>query len=165
MMTYNNFKKLRNEIVLNSLFLKDYSNSFYIKNKTVCAFFDSAIEYINDDYKEKNNKDIDICDITTEMLYDYYKTLEYDPLASDDCIAYHEIATFNAIGDGLYMYDVKCGCDDAVLIAYYKYSAGYGITISPLRWYKIKSDSEGDRYIEYKKHRYYLDNFIKASSF
>ena len=162
MMTYKQFKQLRNEIVLNSLFLKDYSNSFYIKNKTVCAFFDSAIESINDDYKESHNKDIDISDITTEMLYNYYKTLEYDPLYSDEYIAFYEIATYNAIGDGLFMYDIKIGCDSYALISYYKYSAGYGYTTLPLRWYKIKSDRQGDKYIEYKKHRYYLDHFIKS---
>lgn len=163
MMTYNNFKKLRNEIVLNSLFLKDYSNSFYIKNKTACAFFDSAIEYINDDYKEKNNKDIDIYDITTEMLYNYYKMLEYDPLASDDYIAYCYNTCCNAISDGLFIYEIKEGCDDYALITYFINSAGYGIKTTSLRWYKIKSDRQGDKYIEYKKHRYYLNNFIKAS--
>ena len=50
-MTYKQFKQLRNEIVLNSLFLKDYSNSFYIKNKTVCAFFDSAMLLFGSFYK------------------------------------------------------------------------------------------------------------------
>ena len=157
-MTYNNFKKLKNEIVLNSLFLDDYDNSFYITPESVQSFFDSAIESISDDY----DGDIDIYDITTKMLYDYYMTLEYDPLTSDDYIGIHTITTYNACGDGLYLYDYSYGCDDYALISYFEYSAGYGIKTSSRRWDKIKYDSNGDAYITYKKHRYYLDNFIRA---
>ena len=163
MLNKKQFKQLRNEIVLNSLFLKDYNNSFYIKNKTAYAFFDSAIESVNDEYKEKSSKDIDISDITTEMLYNYYKTLEYDPLCSDDYIAYCYKKCCNAISDGLFIYEIKYGCDDYALASYFIDNPDYGCTTSPLRWYKIKSDRQGDKYIEYKKHRYYLDHFIKAS--
>ena len=48
MLTKNQLKTLRNDVVLNSLFLKDYSNNLYIKNDNVCAFFDSYMEYLNE---------------------------------------------------------------------------------------------------------------------
>lgn len=86
MLSKRQFKKLRSEIVLNSLFYSDYRNSFGIKPATVCSFFDSAIEYIADEYYEQHGKRLDICDITTDMLYAYYTSglFETDPLEPDD---------------------------------------------------------------------------------
>ena len=40
--------KLRQEIVLNSLFLKDYNNSFGIDVKECNSFFDGYVEYLNE---------------------------------------------------------------------------------------------------------------------
>lgn len=59
MLSKDNFYTLRNSVVINSVFLKDYQNTLFIKPETVCAFFDDAIEYINNEYKERNNKDIE----------------------------------------------------------------------------------------------------------
>lgn len=91
MMTYNNFKKLRNEIVLNSLFLKDYSNSFYIKNKTVCAFFDSAIDDIQYDY---------ISYIEAVMFNTGFEIMIHEgdniPLTADDIDGYSDYIAFDS---------------------------------------------------------------------
>lgn len=40
--------KLRQEIVLNSLFTKDYLNSFGINAKECQAFFDGYVDYLNE---------------------------------------------------------------------------------------------------------------------
>ena len=63
MLTKNQLKQLRKEIVLNSLYLKDYSNSLYIKEKTACAFFDSYIEYLYEIATEDQFKSKDILDV------------------------------------------------------------------------------------------------------
>ena len=39
---------LRNEIVLNSLFLHDYRNSFGIHERAACDFFDGYADFITD---------------------------------------------------------------------------------------------------------------------
>ena len=83
MLNRNDFEKLRNEIVLNSLYLSDYTNSFNIDKDKVCDFFNSAIEFINDDYKAIHNKDIDACDIDIDSLYNYYLMFVDDPLKPD----------------------------------------------------------------------------------
>ena len=43
---------LRQEIVLNSLFIADYRNSFGIDEHSVCDFFDSFISYAQNEEKE-----------------------------------------------------------------------------------------------------------------
>ena len=41
-------RTLRNEIVLNSLFVSDYKNSFGISAKSVSLFFDSYMSFIDE---------------------------------------------------------------------------------------------------------------------
>ena len=45
-------QQLRKEIVLNSLFVSDYNNSFGISAKSVCDFFDSYMDFIDEIAKE-----------------------------------------------------------------------------------------------------------------
>lgn len=85
-MDKNDLWNLRKEIVLNSLFLKDYSNSYGIDEKIVCSFFDSYLDDLCDIYKEKHKtKKYDITDVIDELdnsdnLFIYYSLYEDDPL-------------------------------------------------------------------------------------
>ena len=49
--------QLRKEIVLGSVFLHDYENSFGISKTQVCVFFDSYVEYIWEEMKETGVED------------------------------------------------------------------------------------------------------------
>ena len=90
MLTKKQLKQLRDEIVLNSIFLKDYDNTLFIKRDRVCNFFNSFIEYIEEIYTEKHGHSAySYDDLFKEYdnintLYDYYKYMEYDPLLQDD---------------------------------------------------------------------------------
>ena len=68
--------KLREEIVLGSLYLDDYKNSFGIDPQAVCNFFDSFIEDAQQDdegnYNNRETKDFD----NAEELYNYYLSCE-----------------------------------------------------------------------------------------
>lgn len=46
-LTVNQLKQLRSEIVLCSLYMKDYENSFMTKEKA-CSLFDGYAEYLED---------------------------------------------------------------------------------------------------------------------
>lgn len=54
--TKEDLQSLRNEIVLNSLFVSDYENSFGISAKSVCDFFDSYMEFLSELAFEDNFK-------------------------------------------------------------------------------------------------------------
>ena len=54
--TKEDLQSLRNEIVLNSLFVSDYNNSFGISAKSVCDFFDSYMEFLSELAFEDNFK-------------------------------------------------------------------------------------------------------------
>lgn len=91
-MTKQELQKLRNEITLNSLYTRDYENSFNIDTRQVQDFFDGWLEYCyleNEEYlstlghtqyydelfKIANNID---------LLYDYYKYMyEENPLSQE----------------------------------------------------------------------------------
>ena len=157
MLSKKQFYSLRSQIVLNSLFVNDYKNNLYIKPQTVLNFFDSAIEYIDEDFKENNGHEIDIHDIKISMLYDYYKYLDFDALPYDDYTAY---LNFTAL-DGLLFYDVYDGVDVEVLIAYY-YNDNYGrLCIQKPRWHKCVSDRRGNLFIKFRGVKYCLNDFIK----
>lgn len=167
MLTKKQLINLRKNICLNSLFLKDYENDLYIKNKTVCDFFDSYIENLYDIAKNENFKSDDIIDIidkydNAENLYNYYIDScvdGYDPLIKNDYIAYHNESLFA----GCVIYDVRYGVYDYILCAsYYINKYGYMI-INKLTKNKIYYDSIGDVYIKKYNHRYYLNNFIKTN--
>ena len=68
--------KLRQEIVLGSLYIHDYDNSFGIDPSAVCNFFDSFIEDAQvDDYGRPNNRKTEEYD-NAEDLYNYYRSCE-----------------------------------------------------------------------------------------
>lgn len=68
--------KLRQEIVLGSLYTHDYDNSFGIDPSAVCSFFDSFIEDAQmDDYGKPNNRKTEEYD-NAEDLYNYYCSCE-----------------------------------------------------------------------------------------
>lgn len=67
-LTLSQLKELRYEVVMNSLFLKDYENSFGIDAKEVCDFFDGYVQYLFEIAEEKLHSD-----------YDFYEVIEnYD---------------------------------------------------------------------------------------
>lgn len=85
---------LRNEIVLNSLYVSDYENTFNLVAKCVCDFFDGYCEYLKELATEKNdNPTID--EIFAEdnednlfawfCCFDDYSWMMYD-LSEDDLI-------------------------------------------------------------------------------
>ena len=90
MLSFNQFKKLRGEIVLNSLFINDYQNSLGIDPKRVCDFFEGYLEDKMIIFEEENphatpeQKDkhfvkvLDKNDI--EDMYNYYLSIEGDCL-------------------------------------------------------------------------------------
>lgn len=68
--------KLRQEIVLGSLYLDDYKNSFGIDPQAACNFFDSFIEDAQQDDEGKfNDRKTEEFD-NAEELYNYYLTCE-----------------------------------------------------------------------------------------
>lgn len=68
--------KLRQEIVLGSLYTHDYDNSFGIDPSAVSNFFDSFIEDAQvDDYGRPNNRKTEEYD-NAEDLYNYYRSCE-----------------------------------------------------------------------------------------
>lgn len=88
MLSKKDLWKLRKEIVLNSLYLSDYENSFDIPKEDVCNFFDGYVEelyYImleeigEDKVKELNDKEYyeELFKRDTEdNLYNYYYGIE-----------------------------------------------------------------------------------------
>ena len=69
--------KLRKEIVLGSIYVDDYKNSFGIEPKAVQDFFDSFIEDSQvDDEGKPNNRKTEEYD-NAEDLYNYYSSCEY----------------------------------------------------------------------------------------
>lgn len=68
----NNLKKLRKEIILNSLFLADYENSFNVSPEDCCDFFDGFLNYYDD-------LEIDQVD-NIENLLNYYLIIENNKL-------------------------------------------------------------------------------------
>lgn len=70
-LTREDLAKLRDEIVLNSLFIHDYENSFGFDPNSVCMFFDSYISYL-DELAEEDGVYIE----DTFEFFDKYDTLD-----------------------------------------------------------------------------------------
>lgn len=73
--------QLRNEIVLNSLYLKDYSNLFEIPEDVCYNFFEGYVEELCLQAEDEGFKWEDIIDVfnkydTPENLYYYYSCCE-----------------------------------------------------------------------------------------
>lgn len=73
-LTREDLAKLRGEIVLNSLYISDYENSFGFSAKSVNLFFDSYVSFL-DELAEENG---DIIEDTFEFFnkYDTIDNLE-----------------------------------------------------------------------------------------
>lgn len=88
--TTEDLRQLRNEIVLNSIYVSDYENSFGISAKSVSDFFDGYMDYLSELVEEEkgSKKDITIDEIfakdnisTLEEWYychDSFEWVEYD---------------------------------------------------------------------------------------
>lgn len=80
-MTKRDLQVLRNEIILNSLFISDYENSFGLDPWEVNAFFDGYLDYLEDLMLENDCTDENYFDNlekydTLENLWNYYNELE-----------------------------------------------------------------------------------------
>ena len=87
-MTDKQLEKLRNEIVLGSLYQSDYENSFGIPANYVQAFFDGFCEYLADEMADHGFSDDEWWDViddfdTIEYLSDWYWCCEY-PFGPDE---------------------------------------------------------------------------------
>lgn len=69
---------LRNEIVLNSLFIADYSNHYNFDEKDVSCFFDGYMSYLEELGEEQNINDIMSLD-NEDNLYSWFNC--YDDLS------------------------------------------------------------------------------------
>ena len=81
MLNKKDLQVLRNEIVLNSLFISDYENSFGLNLWEVNAFFDGYLDYLEDLMLENDCTDENYFDNlkkydTLENLWNYYNELE-----------------------------------------------------------------------------------------
>lgn len=83
-MQNENLVKLRKEVVLNSLFTKDFENSFGIPAKECQDFFDSYFEWLWDAMEDDGiERDCDRCDALEEYdndenLIEYYNMFDED---------------------------------------------------------------------------------------
>lgn len=87
MLTQNELQKLREQIVLNSLYVADYRNNMGIEEHRCCDFFDGFMSYIDELMYEDhpNVNDRNYFDViweydTIEHLWDWYCCFEEDPL-------------------------------------------------------------------------------------
>lgn len=78
---------LRKQIILNSLFISDYRNTFRIDPHVVCDFFDSYLSYLDEEMTQTvpGYDDSQFFDLlsrfdTEENLWDWYSCYEDDPL-------------------------------------------------------------------------------------
>lgn len=84
LLTREELRDLRNEIVLNSLYTSDYENTHHILPKDVQDFFDGYIEYLYELAKE-NGENPDIQDLcikydNPDNLENWYNCFEDNPL-------------------------------------------------------------------------------------
>lgn len=73
--------KLRMEVVVNSLFIHDYENSFGLNSHDVCDFFDGYVSFINELAKEDGYGDLSIrelCNIydNKDILLNWYNCFD-----------------------------------------------------------------------------------------
>lgn len=88
MLNREQLKQLRKEIVLNSLYISDYENSFDIDANDVCMFFDGYVEELHyimiDELGEEKVKELNNDEYfnelfkrdTTDNLCNYYYSIE-----------------------------------------------------------------------------------------
>lgn len=88
-MTIEQLKRLRKQIVLNSLYTRDYENNMNIEPKAVQDFFDGYSEYIEERVKEDygesvvyEDRFVDLCDKydNASTLEEWYLCFDEEPL-------------------------------------------------------------------------------------
>lgn len=83
-MNKNTLWQLRNEIMLNSLYVADYQNSFGYTAQSVCDFFDGYTEYLGELATEQYGIGCSLEQIfrfdNAENLYNWYGCFELCPL-------------------------------------------------------------------------------------
>ena len=72
-LTKNKLWELRQEIVLNSLFVADYQNSFGYTAKSVCDFFDGYMDYLEELATEQHGSG---CSLEQIFKFDNAENLE-----------------------------------------------------------------------------------------
>jgi len=84
-LTREQLLELRKQVVLNSLYISDYENSFGIDPNKVCLFFDSYMEYLNElldesgyEYKANNYFDEIFKLDNDDNLIDYFNSIEWE---------------------------------------------------------------------------------------
>lgn len=80
-LTSAELSQLRKEVILNSVFIYDYSNSFGFNSWDICSFFDGYVSYLNELAREDGYEGIDYLTKydTEENLYSWF--LCYDDLS------------------------------------------------------------------------------------
>lgn len=89
--------KLRSEIILNSLYIGDYQNSFEFEPESIAYFFDGYLEYLYELANGEGLEDIELTDLVDrydnpDTLFEYYWgldgeylcTIQYDPEWDDE---------------------------------------------------------------------------------
>ena len=161
MLTKNQLKQLRKEIVLNSLFLNDYNNSLFIKEKAAYAFFDSYIEYLYEIAHENNFKSDNITDVLNEYdnienLYNYYLCYENNPLLQDDYIATKHINN----SDGIVIYHI----DNNSVYAAFMCLHGLYYENTKIKEYKLYESIKNGYYFKINNIRYYINDFMRVNN-
>lgn len=80
-------EKLRKEIILGSLYVSDYENSFGIDLNAVCCFFEGFCDFIDEKMADDGYSSDDFWDVikkydNIEYLSEYYNSCEY-PFGND----------------------------------------------------------------------------------
>ena len=161
MLSKNQLKQLRKQIILNSLYTKDYSNNLFIKEKTAYAFFDGYIEYLleiatDNGIKVNDNNYMDILKKydTFKNLYEWYYTFEHDPLVQDNYIAVRQLNN----ADGIVIYYIDY--DARYVITSIHYLSGLYIHNTRITKNKLYINKSGDYYFIKNGIKYYLLNFM-----
>ena len=83
-LTKNQLWELREEIVLNSLFISDYKNTFGFTPESVCEFFFGYVDYIDEIAQEQTDDENELFELSIELdnpdnLYAWYRCFDSDP--------------------------------------------------------------------------------------
>ena len=80
-LTSTELSQLRKEIILNSILIYDYTNSFGFNSWDICSFFDGYVSYLHELAREDGYEGIDYLTKydTEENLYSWF--LCYDDLS------------------------------------------------------------------------------------
>lgn len=84
-LTQDELWALRKEIVLNSLFIHDYRNSFGISPKSACDLFDGYVSFLWDLAEDAGHGDWDDQDSPEHLrqyilLFEDFDWVQYDPV-------------------------------------------------------------------------------------